>query len=90
MTTYPIGNPIGYQQVANTGTAGGLTVPTGCSGALIAVSGNAVRVRFDGTAPTASVGFPIAAGDTLQLSGNVRTLQLISQTGTATVDVLFY
>lgn len=90
--TYPygLGAPTGYQQITNSGTAGGLVVPTGSSSAVLAVSRNAIRIRFDGTDPTATVGFPVSVGETYTAAGGLSMLRLISQTGTAVVDVLYF
>ena len=38
--------------------------------AIVMVEGGSVRVRFDGTAPTASVGYILDDGDTLELESD--------------------
>ena len=95
MSGYPIGGigpVVGYQQVTNTGTAANLpSIPSGSvTGAVLAVEGNAIRITFDGSDPTTDAGFPVAAGDTLQISGNVRNIRVISQVGSAVVNVLYF
>ena len=65
-------------------------IPGGSNVAWISVSSEGIRYRDDGTAPTASVGFPIPAGGTLLYVGTPRLIQLIEQKASATVDVLFY
>lgn len=41
------------------------TIPVGAKGAMITVGGNALRMRDDGDAPTASVGHKVNPGDVL-------------------------
>ena len=90
--SFPIGNgtPNGYQQVTNSGTAGALTVPAGTTSMILAVSVQAIRFTLDGTNPTASSGMPVAVGDAVPIVGNIRNVRIISQTGTATVDVQYF
>lgn len=80
--------PLGYQQIVNPTVATALTVPPGATMALISVSGATVRWRDDGTAPTASVGMPVTAGQEFQYSGSLAAIQFIG-TG-ATLDVSYY
>jgi hypothetical protein len=50
-----------------------------------------VRYRDDGTAPTATIGQPIAITDApIQYEGTVSALQFIAQTSGGVVDVLLY
>lgn len=85
-----IATPLGYQQITSLSSAATLTIPIGATIALIAVEGGAIRYRDDGTAPTATVGMPIAAGQEFQYTGNLAALQFIQQSATATLDVLYY
>lgn len=91
--------PLGYQQITLSGGATFLTVPTEASGtqgpvcAIISVETAAVRYRDDGTAPTASVGFPLAvtgANQPLTYCGQLSAIQFIQQAGSATLNVLYY
>lgn len=52
----------------------------------------AVRIRFDGTAPTATDGVPIASGASFVLdqSANIKKLQIIAQTGSPVVHVVYW
>ena len=87
----PGGVSKGYQQLGTLSAAEGLTVPSGASNAVIAVSGAAVRWRSDGVAPTASLGMPVAAGETLVVGGPLMsTIQFIEQSGTAELDVTYF
>lgn len=51
------------------------------------VATDAIRFRYDGTNPTASVGHLVAAGGTFEVEGyqNVRNLKMIRVTSDATV-----
>lgn len=84
--------PLGYVQIA--ALAGGSALPASPSGTatLIAMTceGTAVRWRDDGTAPTSTSGFPLAAGDTLVYAGLLSALQIAPYAGTPQVDILYY
>ena len=89
---------IGYQQITDLSSAVGLTVPTvdktGLNQrptfALITPLTGNVRWRDDGTAPTASVGMPLAAGVTLQYDGDLSQIRFIEQTASAKLNVTYY
>jgi hypothetical protein len=80
---------LGYQQLIGSGLMT-LTVPPNATMALIEVEGQAIRWRDDGTAPTAAIGMPVAVGQEWQYSGPLAALQLIAQSGTATVNISYY
>jgi hypothetical protein len=91
MSQYEVGARLGYQQISAPGTSTALTVPKGARMALISVSTQAIRFRDDGPAPTATVGFPLAAaGNPFLYSGNVNAIRIIQQTAGAVVDVVYY
>lgn len=89
---------LGYQQITSLSSAASLTVPTvdlnglNCRPtiAIIVPEGAAVRWRDDETAPTASVGMPLANGVTLQYDGDLTKIRFIEQTGTAKLNVSYY
>ena len=89
---------LGYQQITSMSSAGGLTVPALDKNgnkqqptfALIVCEGQAVRWRDDGTAPTASVGMPLAVGVPLQYDGDLNKIQFIEQTGGAKLNISYY
>jgi hypothetical protein len=86
--------PCGYQQLA-VNTAASLTIPTACGSspalAVIKAEAQALRYRDDGTAPTATVGQPIAVTDApILYEGSISALQFIAQTSGGIVNVLFY
>lgn len=60
--------------------------------AFLSVETNSIRVRWDGGAPTSSLGHLLAAGDTLTVAGeqNVANLRLIRVSADGTVQVTFY
>jgi hypothetical protein len=90
----------GYQQITSLSSAQGLTVPAVTpnggglnakpSFALIVAEGQAVRWRDDGTAPTASVGMPLAVGVPLQYDGDLNKIKFIEQTGGAKLNISYY
>ena len=67
-----------------------LTAPAGATLAEICVEGGGVRYRDDGTAATASVGLPVAAGACFSYSGPLSSLSFTAQSGSPTIDVSYY
>jgi len=82
--------PLGYQQITSLAASTALTVPAGAALALIKPSTQAIRVRDDGTAPTAAVGYPVAVGVEYRVEGGLSSFRMIEQTASASVDVLYY
>lgn len=85
--------PLGYQQITNLSAAVGLTVPPGTKLILIQPEGQAVRWRDDGTAPTATVGYPLTIGSELRYTGWARAhpnMKIIEQVAGAKLNVLYY
>ena len=89
---------LGYQQITDLSSAVGLTVPTLAPDgsnqkptfALIICETQGVRWRDDSTAPTASVGMPLAAGVPLQYDGDLNKIRFIQQTASAKLNVSYY
>ena len=82
---------LGYQQITSLSTATALTVPAGTAFALINAQTQAVRWRDDGTDPTASVGYPLAAGSEIQYnSASLSRLKFIEQVASATLNIVYY
>jgi len=87
----------GYQQIT-VDSAKSLTVPTttpeGLNAkpvfALIVAEGAAVRWRDDNTAPTASIGMPLAVGVPLQYDGDLNKIRFIQQSATGIINVSYY
>jgi hypothetical protein len=81
---------LGYQQITSLSNSTALTVPAGATMALIVAETQAVRWRDDGTAPTASVGMPLAVGTSLSYDGDLKAIRFIQQTASATLNVSYY
>ena len=84
---------LGYQQVTSLATAASLKVPAGTKLILVTPSAQAVRWRADGTPPTATVGYPLAAGSELRYTGtmaSMQAMQFIQQAASATLDVTYF
>ncbi len=81
---------LGYQQITSLSASTALTVPTGATMALIIAETQAVRWRDDGTAPTASVGMPLATGVSLSYDGDLKAIRFIEQTASAKLNVAYY
>jgi hypothetical protein len=98
LTLKAITTRLGYQQITSLGSSTGLTVPTtdlnglACrpSLAIITSEAQAVRWRDDETAPTASVGMPLASGATLQYDGDLTKIRFIEQTAGAKLNISYY
>lgn len=82
--------PKGYQQITSLSASTPLIVPDGSVFAMITPSTQAIRYRDDGTAPTATIGYPIAVGQTLKYTGGLTAIRLIQQTASASVDIAYY
>jgi len=89
---------MGYQQITSLSSAASLSVPIrtpdGLNAkpvfALIIAEGQAIRWRDDKTAPTASVGMPLAVGVPLQYDGDLINIQFIEQTAGAKLNISYY
>lgn len=88
----------GYQQITSLSAAAGLTIPAvtpeGLNGkpvfALVIAEGAPVRWRDDNTAPTASVGMPLAVGVPLQYDGDLSKIRFIEQSASAKLNISYY
>ena len=81
---------LGYQQITSLSASTALTVPTGATMALIIPELQGVRWRDDGTAPTATVGMPLAAGTSLSYDGDLKAIRFIQQAATGYLNVSYY
>lgn len=82
---------LGYVQDTSIDTAQALpSIPQGATRARIQVTAQAARWRDDGTAPTASVGMPLAVGSELVYEGNLATIKIISAVAGAVLNVAYY
>jgi len=98
LTLKAVTSCLGYQQITSLSASTGLTVPTtDPSGnkqqptiALIVAETQGVRWRDDGTAPTASIGMPLATGVLLQYDGDLSKIRFIEQTASAKLNISYY
>ena len=82
---------LGYQQITNLSSATGLTVPTNTVFALITPEGQDVRWTGGGSAPTASVGYPLPAGSELELDvADLSSVKFIQQASGAKLNVVYF
>lgn len=82
--------PLGYVQLTSLSSATGLAPPNDATIAEITVEAQGVRYRDDGNAPTASVGMPVAAGNSFQYAGDLTAIQFIQQSSGAILNVSYY
>ena len=79
-----------YKRITNLSTAKETNPPVGYKkAAIIHCSGQAVRWRDDGVAPTASVGMYLPVNQPFVYSGNLHALQFIEVVAGATVDIKY-
>lgn len=73
---------------ATFGNAAAAGIPPGTKLLLIQPQTQAIRVRSDGIAPTAAIGYPVAVGTEMRFTaGQFASLRVISQTAGAVVNV---
>lgn len=91
--------PLGYCQITSLGSAANLvtascstgSVPFGSIIAEICVSTASVRYRDDGTAPTTTLGMPVAAGTCYAYAiSPLSKASFIAVSGSPVLDILFY
>lgn len=93
--TSPFIGPLGYCQLTSMATS---TLVSTCSGgipartvwAVLCVDTAAIRWRDDGTAPTAAVGMPVAAGQCFYYRSSFAALRVIAQAGSPVINISFY
>lgn len=89
---------LGYQQITSVSASTALTVPTRdpqgnvCQPtmALIVCETQAVRWRDDGTAPSATVGMPLAVGVAMNYDGDLNKIRFFEQVASAKINVSYY
>lgn len=81
---------LGYQQIVGLSASTALTVPAGATLALIVAESQNVRWRDDGTAPTASIGMPLAIGVSLSYDGDLKAIRFIEVLASANLNVSYY
>jgi hypothetical protein len=85
------GKPLGYQQITGVTSSAAvmLTVPIGAKQVKVAVT-QPMNYRDDGTAPTSSVGFPVAANTPFYYSGALSAVRFIAEGTTGVINALYY
>tara|TARA_R110000868_G_scaffold102083_5_gene281054 strand:+ start:802 stop:984 length:183 start_codon:yes stop_codon:yes gene_type:complete len=58
--------------------------------ALIVCETQAVRWRDDGTAPSATVGMPLAVGVAMNYDGDLNKIRFFEQVASAKINVSYY
>lgn len=77
----------GYQQLTSLSSAAGVSVPAGSTYCIAIAEGGSVRYRGDGSAPTATIGVPMAVGQPFSFRLlSFTSLQFIQVSATASVD----
>ncbi len=85
--------PKGFRTLAVSTTAVALpTIPSNATRAIINVATDAIRWRDDGTAPTASVGMPVAANASIELLSreSILAFKAIRVTTDASLNIAYY
>lgn len=79
----------GFQQISGPSNTS-LTVPAKAKAAWLSVTGQDVRVRADGTNPTASVGVQLKADQEYLIEGDLLNHMVLTQeAATAVVDIQY-
>lgn len=86
---YPF-TPLGCQQLTSLGSATGITAPAGTTLISLTVESQPVRMRDDGTNPTASVGLLLPVGGPWPYSGSMTAVKFIQTAASATIDLCAY
>lgn len=86
---------LGYQQITSLSSSTALTIATdentrNAGLAIISPETQNVRWRDDGTAPTASVGYLLAAGSEMVYEGSLDKLRFIEVTASAKLNICYY
>ena len=92
-------SPMGFEQITvstvSIGFTATLAYPTGgitADMAQITIETNAARYRDDGIAPTTTVGYPIAVGNSYMVCGlqAIKQARFIRQSADGTLNVSYY
>lgn len=100
--TLGIGKSLGYRKLTVSTTAVGLSdatdpstasapaIPAGARYCALVVKSFALNVRDDGVNPTSTVGFPLAANDSIAVQRVSNDLKFIRTEGTDAIVHLWY
>ncbi len=84
---------VGYQQITLGAAVKALTLPVDPDAptyALIEPETQGVRWRDDGGTPTAAVGQPLSAGESLQYNGTLSAIRFFEMVGGAVLNVTYF
>lgn len=85
---------VGYEQITGLSAVKTLTVPSyegiKARKALIQAETQSVRVRNDGTDPTAAVGLILTANTIFEFAGDLESLEFIETAASAKLNVLYF
>jgi len=92
MLVVPTGcnRPLGYQQITSLSSSTALTVPEGARFCIFTAETQAVRWRDDGTAPTSTVGMPVAVLTPTAYYGDLNKIRFIEQSASAKLNVTYF
>lgn len=92
IATTPFGlTALGFQQFTPTTSQALPSIPVGATSFLMECDAQAVRWRDDGTAPTASIGFPLLVGTTMTYKSlPLSRFLVIQQASAAVCNVSYY
>jgi len=80
-----------YQQLTSLSSAQALpSIPDGAYAALLQAETQAVRIRADGTNPTASVGHLLAAGASIEWTQNLALVRVIEAAASAKLNITYF
>ncbi len=80
----------GHQHVTGLSAVKTLTVPDGTSYCLLQASTQGVWLTADGSTPSSTNGWPLAAGTVFKYTADPKLLKIIEQTASATFDVWYF
>jgi hypothetical protein len=81
---------LGYEQITGLSSVQSLTVPSGANYAIITAKTKGVRFRADGVNPSAGVGQPLEAGQTLEYDADLSAIKFIEQAASAELNVAYF
>lgn len=91
--TLQLGNdvPLGRAAISDLSSAIGFTSPPATARkAVLQVFTQNVRLRDDGTNPTASTGLQLVPGNTYTYTGDMSAVRFIEETSSATMEIAYY
>lgn len=81
---------IGFQQLTSIAASTALTVPKGAQGCYLQAEAQNVRLRDDGTAPTASVGMILVTNQIFEYTGDPSKIRVIQVAASGILNVIYF